>query len=110
MGGLVGGSFGPGFGVGVLSVVFEFLLEPGDLGFQVGEEFLHFGFAGIGCGIEQVALFVGVVDEVEEFVGVAVPVVDELVGFGADAEMGHGVVVAGAVVVAVVEGLPPVVG
>ena len=51
-----------------------------------------------------------VIAEVEHFPLIFFPKVDELVGFGADAEVGAGVVVSGVVVVAVIHAGAPTSG
>ena len=49
--GAVGAGLGPGGGVGVLAVVLVFLLQAGDLGFQLGELRGHGGLPGLGLGV-----------------------------------------------------------
>ncbi len=106
--GAVGAADGPGGGVGVAAVVLILGLQTGEFGFEFGEFGGDFWAFGIGLGVEQVALLVGVGGEVEQFIRILFPVVDELVGGGAHAEMGDGVVMPWVVIVAVIDAGAPV--
>ena len=76
-------------------------MEPDDFGFQFGDG------RSLGRISDEVLLLGRIFDEVEEFPGVRFPIVDEFVGRRADAVVGASVVVAGVVVVAVVNRVAP---
>src|SRR5687767_12011477 len=89
--------------VGEAVVVLEMLFEAGEFGLERGDE------DRVRWVVVNVAEFFWVVFQIVEFPLIFFPKVDQFVGFGADAVVGAGVVMAGIVVVAVVHGFAPVV-
>ena len=93
--------------VGIAAIVTILLLEPGNLRLQGGEGCRHLGGCRLRLVEQQVVLLGRISLKVEQFPGVLLPVMDQLVAGRANAVVSPGVVVAGIVIVAIVDRLPP---
>jgi hypothetical protein len=78
--------------------------------FELGETFLELGDDWLGPGIRvEIPHFFGVLLEVIEFPLILAPEVNEFVSGSADSVVGASVVMTGIVVVAIIEGVTPVI-
>ncbi len=106
--GTIGSPAWPSLRIGVLAVVLVLDLQSPKLPFELLKKLLGCGSISALRVMQEVILLVWVIRNIEQFVDVFAPVINQLVRRGPDSVMGCGIVVSRVVVVPIVNRLAPI--